>query len=78
MARRCILLQWIKVQPPSVTQWYRETFKILPMERISALNKGNTIVFDKIWQPLLDYLPPNITEILHKGGLYFLFKGNTM
>lgn len=78
MARRCILLQWIQVQPPSVTQWYRETFKVFPMERLSALAKGNSNTFYETWQPFLDHLPQNIADILCTGGSHFLFKGNTL
>lgn len=78
VARRCILLQWIQVHPPSVTQWYREIFKILPMERVSALAKGNSNFFYKTWHPLLDYLPRNTAEILCKGGSHFLFKEYTV
>ena len=76
IARRCILLQWIQVYPPSVTQWYRETFKVLPMERLSALAKGNSSHFYKTWQPLLDYLPKNISKLILKGDSHFLLKGN--
>ena len=28
LARRCILKQWISEKPPTVTQWYKETYKI--------------------------------------------------
>uniref|UniRef100_A0A3P9KC19 Reverse transcriptase domain-containing protein n=1 Tax=Oryzias latipes TaxID=8090 RepID=A0A3P9KC19_ORYLA len=68
LARRCILLQWIQGQPPSVTQWYREAFKVLPMERLSALLKGNSDAFYKLWKPLLDHLPGDLVNILYKGS----------
>lgn len=34
--------------PPTVTQWYRETFKVFPMERLSAVIKGNCDAFYRI------------------------------
>lgn len=60
LARKCILFNWIMDKPPTVTQWYRETFKILPMERLSARSKGSEDIFTKIWKPLLDYLPHDV------------------
>ena len=60
LARRCILFQWIQEKPPSVTQLYRETFRVFPMERLSAVLKGNTNAFYDVWQPFLDYLPNDL------------------
>lgn len=57
LARKCILLKWVKDTPPSVTIWYREIFSVLPHERISAVLRGNEGLFLKIWNPVLDYLP---------------------
>lgn len=41
--------------PPTVTQWYQETFKVLPMERLSAILR-----FHNMWQPSLDDLPRDL------------------
>lgn len=36
----CILKQWIRDKPPTVTQWYLETYKVLPLERHSTNERG--------------------------------------
>lgn len=45
LARKCILLRWIRDKPPTVTMWYKEIFSVLPHERISAVMKGNGQLF---------------------------------
>lgn len=40
VARKCILIRWIKEIPPSVTQWYKEIFTVLPHERIAKVLWG--------------------------------------
>lgn len=42
LARKCILFNWIQVKPPTITQWYNEVFRVLPMERLSAKLRGKT------------------------------------
>lgn len=36
LVRKCILLNWIQENPLYVAQWWREIFRILPMERLSV------------------------------------------
>lgn len=66
LARRCILFQWIKPRPPTANQWHGEIFKVIPMERLSAVLKGNESSFDRLWQPFLDYIPLNISDIIQR------------
>lgn len=73
LARRCILLQWIKEKPPSVTQWHKETFQVFPMEHLSASLKGNDNVFYQIWQPFLNYLNDDLLGLLQEGCSSFVF-----
>ena len=68
-----IIFQWIDGKPPTVTQWYRETFKVFPMERLSATLKGNDNSFYNVWQPFIDYLPDDIVDLLQKGRPCFAF-----
>lgn len=68
-ARKCILLNWIEERPPTVTQWYKEIFSILPHERLMALAKGKESLFNKIWSPFIDYLPEDLSSILLRGEL---------
>ena len=68
-----IIFQWIDGKPPTVTQWYRETFKVFPMERLSATLKGNDNSFYNVWQPFIDYLPDDIVDLLQKGRPCFVF-----
>ena len=73
LARRCIIFQWIEGKPPTVREWYRETFKVFPMERLSATLKGNDNSFYNIWQPFIDYLPDDFVDLLQKGCPCFVF-----
>lgn len=59
-----ILLHWIKDKPPTATLWYREIFRVLAHERISAVLKGNERSFTRKWSPLLDYLPEDLKELV--------------
>uniref|UniRef100_A0A8P4KRJ8 Reverse transcriptase domain-containing protein n=1 Tax=Dicentrarchus labrax TaxID=13489 RepID=A0A8P4KRJ8_DICLA len=67
VARKCILKNWIKVFPPSVTLWYREVFNILPHERLQAVVKGKDELFLKIWTPFLDYIPADLKNLILRG-----------
>lgn len=49
LARKCILNKWIMDKPPTVTDWYNEIFRVMPMERISAKLKGNYDLFTVMW-----------------------------
>ena len=73
LLRRCVLFQWIKQKTPSVTQWYREIFKVFPMEHLSATLKGNDDLFYSVWQPFLNYLPGDLVDLPQKGRSYFAF-----
>ena len=67
LARRCILGRWISDKPPTVTQWYQETFKVLPLEKLTARMKGDDGLFERTWSTYLRYLPPLLREklVLH-------------
>ena len=67
VARKCILFNWIKEKPPSITQWYREIYRVFPMERLSAKLKDKEEDFLNIWQPLIDYLPRDLATLVYKG-----------
>uniref|UniRef100_A0A8D0ALC3 Uncharacterized protein n=1 Tax=Sander lucioperca TaxID=283035 RepID=A0A8D0ALC3_SANLU len=67
------LFQWIKEKPPSMTQWYRETFKVFLMEHLNAILKGNNVFFYNIWQPLLYYILSDLVDLLQKGRLHLAF-----
>ncbi len=71
VATQCVLFQWIKDKPPTVTQWYRELYKVLEMETLSATLKENDTFFSKIWQPVLEFLPYEISNLLQRDGLTF-------
>lgn len=67
LARRCILFQWIKPRPPTVNQWYEEILKVLPMERVSSVFKGDESYFDKLWAPFLNRLPGDVADLVRRG-----------
>ncbi len=49
----------------------QRTIQGLPMESLSAKLKRNDKYFLKIWQPVLVYLPYEISDSLQRGGLSF-------
>ncbi|CAG5927161.1 unnamed protein product, partial [Menidia menidia] len=51
-------------KPPTITQWYREIFRVLPHERLSAVLKGNEKHFIDMWSPVLSYLPKELTQLV--------------
>ncbi len=63
-ARKCILIRWIKNTPPSVTQWYREIFAVLPYERLAAVLRGNIQSFQNVSSPFIDHLPPDMRKMV--------------
>ena len=67
LARRCILKQWISDKPPTVTQWYQEAYKVLPLERLTARMKGDDNWFEGTWWAFLKYLPPLLRDTVNKG-----------
>lgn len=67
LARRCILKQWISDKPPTVTQWYQEAYKVLPLERLTARMKGDDNWFEGTWSAFLKYLPPLLRDTVNKG-----------
>ena len=66
-ARKCILINWIKDNPPTVQMWYREIFGVLPHERLEASHRSNEASFHLVWNPLLNYFPAEISRILLKA-----------
>ncbi len=67
LARKCVLINWIKDLPPTATQWYKEIFRVLPHERISAVLKGNERHFTELWSPLFNYLQKDLSGLVLKG-----------
>ncbi len=71
LARKCILIEWIHSRPPSLSLWYREIFRILPMERLTAVVRGDSAMFEEMWGPVLEHLPTSLQEIIFKGKFVF-------
>ncbi len=63
MARKCILVVWIKDTLLTVDQRYNETFRILPLECIGAVSNGNKAELDKVCSPFFCSLPQNIAQV---------------
>ena len=63
LARRCILLNWVSEKPPTVTQWYREIFRILPMEKLNAKLKNDEQLYVDTWKPFLDHMPRDVANL---------------
>uniref|UniRef100_A0A3P9KDT4 Reverse transcriptase domain-containing protein n=1 Tax=Oryzias latipes TaxID=8090 RepID=A0A3P9KDT4_ORYLA len=67
IARKCILIHWIKESPPTVTLWYREVFSTLPHERLHAVMEGREEMFLTTWSPFLNHLPADLKGLLLQG-----------
>uniref|UniRef100_A0A3P9IJZ9 Reverse transcriptase domain-containing protein n=1 Tax=Oryzias latipes TaxID=8090 RepID=A0A3P9IJZ9_ORYLA len=67
IARKCILIHWIKESPPTVTLWYREVFCTLPHERLHAVMEGREEMFLTTWTPFLNHLPADLKGLLLQG-----------
>ena len=55
LARRLILMNWKSSTPPSHTQWMRDIFNNLQLERIRYIMKGSISKFHVVWDPLFAY-----------------------
>ncbi|XDV45285.1 hypothetical protein PO909_013405 [Leuciscus waleckii] len=78
IARKCILQNWIKTSPPSITLWYREIFNILPHERLHAVVKGKDKLFLKVWSPFLVYIPADLKNLLLMGRQFSDWKASSL
>lgn len=65
LARKCILINWIKAKPRSVTLWCRKIFS-----HSSTVLEGNEELFMKVRSPLFNYLRDELSRLLEKGQLF--------
>lgn len=68
LARKCIMIMWIHAKPPSLSLWFREIFKVLSMERLTAVVRGDCTKFNQIWRPVIDFIPTSLRDIIFKGS----------
>ena len=55
LARRLILMKWKSPTPPSHTQWIRDIFNNLQLEKIRYTLRGSVRIFHDTWDPFLSY-----------------------
>ena len=55
LARRLILMKWKSSTPPSHTQWIRDIFNNLQLEKIRNTMRGSVRTFHDTWDPFLSY-----------------------
>ena len=65
-ARKSILLKWISNKSPTLSDWHKVIFSLLPMEYLTYWAKGKIGVFFDIWAPFFDYVGPRISNIFWK------------
>ena len=56
LARRLILLNWIKPSPPSHNRWIHEILYCIKLEKLRFSRNGSLDSFNRTWQPLLDHI----------------------
>lgn len=59
-----LLIEWIHSRPPLLSFWYQEIFRTLPMERLTAVVRGDRTMFEQIWWQVMRYLPTSLQEII--------------
>lgn len=64
---KCILINWVKDNPPTVTLWYRELLRVIPHERVAAILGGNEDLLLNV-TPLLTYFPDDLSQLLRGAG----------
>ncbi|CAI5671403.1 unnamed protein product [Oreochromis niloticus] len=62
LAQKCILTNWAKDKPATVTLWFRELFRVIPHEQFAAILGGNKDLFLNVWSPLLIYLLDDLSH----------------
>lgn len=65
-AWKSILLKWICNKPPTVSEWHKVIFELLPMEYLIYWSRSKTGIFYHIWTPVLDYVWPRMSNIFWK------------
>ena len=66
-ARKNILLQWIKEEVPTVESWQRVVFALVPLEYLTCILHSKTDQFCKVWEPYLNYVEPDVSNIMLQG-----------
>lgn len=69
LAQKCILTNWAKDKPATVTLWFRELFRVIPHEQFAAILGGNKDLFLNVWSPLLIYLLDDLSRCEWVGCL---------
>lgn len=55
-AKKEILLKWTSPLPPTVRLWENSVNAILPMYKLTYMNRGCPQKFERVWQPWTDPL----------------------
>lgn len=48
-----------------------EIFTVFPLEKLTAMVKGNVAVFEQIWLPVLEHLATKLQDIMFKAKYTF-------
>lgn len=56
VARKCIAVSWKSDSPLSITKWYLEMNRCVPLEKITFSLRKRYNTFIEIWQPYLEYV----------------------
>lgn len=66
-ARKNILLQWITEKVPTVKGWQRLVLDMVPLEYLTCIVHSKTDQFHKTWKLYLNYLEPDVSNIMMQG-----------
>ncbi len=69
VARKNILLHWVRDKVPSICGWRKIIFELIPLEYLTNVIHHSVDQFYRVWCPFLDYIGPDLSSLLLKGLL---------
>ena len=66
-ARLSILHKWVEDSPPTVLLWFEKVFRLMPLERLSYVLRGNLEDFVEVWLPLAPHMGTEWSNVMCVG-----------
>ena len=66
-ARLSVLAKWIDDNPPDTLQWLEKVLRLVPLERLSCVLRGNLAEFEEIWRPMAPHMGEEWLSVLCIG-----------
>lgn len=66
-ARKCLLVNWISDQIPTMTQWHRMILGYISLDYLTCRLHHKDVVFENTWKPFLSYMGLEISSIVKRA-----------